>query len=45
MKSRLIKHLATAIGTGILIMIIIPILLYEDISDRRWKKENANGPK
>jgi hypothetical protein len=37
MQSRLIKLLATAIGASILLVIIIPILVYEDISDRRWK--------
>jgi hypothetical protein len=37
MKYRLIKLLAWAIGASVLMVIIIPILIYEDISYRKWK--------
>ena len=37
MTYRLMKLLAIVIGGSVLILIIVPILLYEDISDRRWK--------
>jgi hypothetical protein len=43
MKSLLIKSMASVIGISVLLVIIVPILVYEDISDRRWKKEKSNG--
>ena len=43
MKSRLIKLLAEVFGTIVLLVIIIPILIYEDISDSKWKAGKSDG--
>jgi hypothetical protein len=37
MKSRLIKLLAAMICGGGWLVLIVPILIYEAIEDRRWK--------
>jgi hypothetical protein len=37
MRDRLIKLLAAAISISGLLMLIIPILIYEAISDLKWK--------
>jgi hypothetical protein len=41
MKSRLIKLLALIIGWCSWLALIGPILIYEKVSDWKWKKENA----
>jgi len=42
-KSRLVRLLAEAIGTIGLLVMIIPILVYEDISYRKWKAGKNDG--
>jgi len=42
MRDRLIKTLGTLIGAGILAVMIVPILIYERISD--WRRQHETHP-